>query len=42
MATTPVFLPRIFHGQMSPGRCGPGGHKCLDTTDHARMLLTFF
>ena len=42
MATTSVFLPRRFHGQMSTVGCSSWGHKCLDTIDHACMLLTFF
>ena len=31
--TTPVFLPREFHGQRSPVGCGPWGHRKLDTIE---------
>ena len=33
MATTPVFLPREFHGQRSPAGYSPWGRKELDMTE---------
>ena len=33
MATSPVFLPRKFHGQRSLAVYSPWGHKELDMTE---------
>ena len=40
MATTPVFLPREFHGQKSLVGHSPWGHKELDMSEHAQPHLT--
>ena len=36
--TTPVFLPREFHGQRSLAGYSPWGHKELDTTEQLHSL----
>jgi len=38
MATTPVFLPREFHGQMSLVSYSPWGHKESDMTEVFSIL----
>ena len=37
--TTPVFLPREFHGQRSLVGYSPWGHKELDTTEQPTLSL---
>ena len=43
-ASTPVFLPRAFHGQRSLVDCSPWGHKESDTTEqlHFHFYLSNF
>ena len=39
MATTPVFLPREFHGQRSLRGYSPRGHKASDMTEQLHYIL---
>ena len=39
MATTPVFLPREFHGQKSLVGHSPWGHKELDMSEMAEQQI---
>ena len=38
---TPVFLPRVFHGQRSLAGCSPWGHKQSDMTEQFHFLSFF-
>ena len=42
LATTPVFLPRKFHGQKTLEGYSPWCHKKSDLTDHTLTLMTSY